>query len=340
MDYSVFIYTLIASCIIAIGIIVIVKWISYFKKSLNVYLEVITAITVGLLLGIVFLGFIPEIISHWNLSGKTIWIFILGGLLFFYLLEMFLHWHHCRDLSHDDNCGHSHSHTHQSWRLMFFGTLFHNMFHGIIIFSAFSIDLSFGIATSFAILLHSIPQNVVNYIMNRNNMKFVYVAALGGIIWWLLTFPFHDFLTTYSFHFLAIITWTIMYIALADLFPEFKEKWWIWQKILYLGLMLLWLGIYYVFSIFWAHEHSSHESSNSVWETHMESHEDHGHEEEHLHYEEFESEVPSDKMYWSSVENQIDYEWSDIGENLDLHDDTEVNHWDDHEEDHSWHDHE
>jgi len=62
---------------------------------------------------------------------------------------------------------------------MFGGTLLHNFFHGIVLFSAFSVDLYFGLATTLAVLLHAIPQNLVNYIMNHNSKKYVYIAAFG-----------------------------------------------------------------------------------------------------------------------------------------------------------------
>jgi len=49
------------------------------------------------------------------------------------------------------------------------------------LFAAFAIDVYFGIATTLAILMHSIPQNIVNYVMNHNNLKIVLFAAIGGI---------------------------------------------------------------------------------------------------------------------------------------------------------------
>ena len=110
----------------------------------------------------------------------------------FYILELFLHWHHCKDLSDD---GHSHhNHSHENSPLIAFGTFFDNAIHGIVLFSAFSIDLHFGIATTFAILLHAIPQNIANLLMNHKDTKYVYIAAAGGIFGALLVYPFSEFL--------------------------------------------------------------------------------------------------------------------------------------------------
>ncbi len=102
------------------------------------YLDVIKALTVGLLLGIIFLGFLPKIIEGKDEISFNLGILILMGIFLFYILELFLHWHHCNDIKHDH-----HEEEHRNGMLMFAGTLLHNIFHGIVLFSAFSVDLSF-----------------------------------------------------------------------------------------------------------------------------------------------------------------------------------------------------
>lgn len=99
----------------------------------------IVAYTVGLLLAIILLGFFPEIFIESHIAAYTISLYILVGMLLFYTLELFLHWHHCKDLGeyHHDH----HTHEHKNNALMFTGTFVHNALHGIILFSAFSIDI-------------------------------------------------------------------------------------------------------------------------------------------------------------------------------------------------------
>jgi len=45
------------------------------------------------------LGFIPKITTSGNLVGTQLGIWIVLGIFLFYILELFLHWHHCKDLS-------------------------------------------------------------------------------------------------------------------------------------------------------------------------------------------------------------------------------------------------
>jgi len=239
-----FLLTIIWNIVIALWIILVVLITRIVKNKLSKYLEYITATTVGLLLWIIFLGFLPEITEEWKFVWADLGIYFLIWLVIFYLLELFLHWHHCKDLSHESSCHSSHSHEHKNGALMFWWTMLHNSFHWVVLFSAFSVNIHFWIATTIAILLHSIPQNVVNYIMNHNNIKFSYFAALWWILWWILTYPFSDFLISHKFQILTIISGWLLYTALADIFPEFNWKWTILKKIIYLIFIVIWIFMF------------------------------------------------------------------------------------------------
>ncbi len=247
-----FLYTMLWNGVIAIWIIAVVFLVKLIKEKLISKLEYITATTVWLLMWIIFLGFIPKLTENWFI-GQRLGLFILIWIFIFYLFELFLHWHHCKDLGHKEHsCHHTNSHSSKNWILMFGGTMLHNSFHWVVLFSAFSVSTSFWIATTIAILLHSIPQNIVNYIMNHNNIKYSYFAALGWMLWALLTFPFSEFLLNNKYEILAIISGWLLYTALADIFPEFKEKWTTMKKVSYLFFIVIWILLFIGF------EHLSH----------------------------------------------------------------------------------
>lgn len=239
-----FFWTLIWNIIISFWIILTILVVKFFKNKLINYINYITAITVWLLLWIIFLWFIPEL-KESNLEWDIIWLFILFWIFVFYVLELFMHWHHCHDLSHiDHSCHNSHSHNNESWILIFWSTLLHNIFHWIVLFWAFWINLAFWITTTFAILLHSIPQNIVNYIMNHKFEKYSFIAAFWWVFWALLTFPISSFLINNKYVILSIILWWLLYTALTDIFPEFKNKWSLKSKIVYLLFIIIWIILY------------------------------------------------------------------------------------------------
>lgn len=265
MDINPFIWTLIGNLFLGLWIIWSIYIVMLFKNKFINKLDYLTSLTVWLLIGIIFLGFIPEIFES-SISWEFFGIYILSGLLLFYILELFLHWHHCKDLW-DTGCSHWHETEHKSQTLMFTWTLLHNAFHWVILFSAFSVNFNFWIVTTLALLLHAIPQNIANYIMNHNNLKYALIAAFGWIIWAILTYPFYDFLINHKFEILSIITGWLLYTALTDIFPNIKEKWELKHKVIYLWFIVFWVVL---FSFFNELTHSWHEE-----------HEKHDHNEEH-----------------------------------------------------------
>ncbi len=297
MEISPFLWTIIWNIVVAIWIILVVLVVKYIKDKLINYIDYITALTVGLLLGIIFLWFIPTIISS-GIWAHDAGLFMLIWLFVFYLLELFLHWHHCKDLEHNHSCGSSHQHDHKNWLLMFWWTLMHNAFHGIVLFAAFSVDFHFWVATTFAVLLHSIPQNIVNYIMNHNNIKYAYFAAFGWIIGALVTYPFVDFLVDNKFYILSIITWGLLYTALADIFPEFKWKWTTMKKISYLFFIVIWIIIFLGFEAISEWNHNDNEKHKIV----------------KLNEENKWNKYKCEKYIWKWLENSNECEW--INQNI------------------------
>lgn len=107
---NIFLLALLGNLIIAIWIIITLFVVKLLKNKLLKYLDYITATTVWLLLWIIFIWFIPEIVDS-ELSWENVWIFILFWLFIFYIFELFLHWHHCQDLSHKNHsCNKKHYH--------------------------------------------------------------------------------------------------------------------------------------------------------------------------------------------------------------------------------------
>jgi len=232
---QVFLNSLIANIFLGWALILLLLWIRLFKEKIKNKVSLITALTVWLILALVFLGFLPELVKK-GMSWEEIWTFILFWLLAFYILELLVHWHHCHEL--DEECAHHHK-DHQNNFLMFVSTLVHNMLHGIILFSAFAISFSVGVITTIWVFLHSIPQNIANYFTSMKNEKLVYLAAIWWVIWTIILFPVKDFLLANKWFIIAMICGGLLYTALADILPENKNMETLRWKILYLLFIIL-----------------------------------------------------------------------------------------------------
>jgi len=62
---SVFILTLIWNIVIGVTLVALIFILRFFKKQLVKYIDYFVAITVWVLLWVVFLWFLPEIIESW-----------------------------------------------------------------------------------------------------------------------------------------------------------------------------------------------------------------------------------------------------------------------------------
>jgi zinc and cadmium transporter len=227
--------------IILISIIIILK---PFRVFLTKHINILTTITVGIIFFLVFLEFIPELIP--NLEPFLIGFYILVGLLSFYMIELILHWHHCADLNHKSQCEHNKEQEHKHGNMMFFGTLLHNIFHGIVIFSAFIISFPTGIALSIGIFFHALPQNLANFIMNHKQINSTLIAAGGGIIGVLISLPFLSILNEIKYITLAITTGGLLYISLSDILPSVNQTATYKQKFIHLSYIILGIFLMYI----------------------------------------------------------------------------------------------
>jgi zinc transporter ZupT len=216
---TIFLWALIANIIIAIGIVVMILVLKRFQQSLTRNINGLTAFTVGILFFLIFAEFIPELTE--NLEGKQVGLYLLAGLMLFYVLELMFHWHHCNDLAHS-SCDHGHTKAHQHTELISIGTSLHNIFHGIILYSAFAISIQTGIALSIGIFLHALPQNLANYVMNHKKMKYVVMAALGGILGVFIAHPFGSAILDNTYIILAITAGGLTYLSLSDILPSIQ----------------------------------------------------------------------------------------------------------------------
>ncbi len=197
----------------------------------------VSAFTWWLLLGIVFLWFIPEL-SKTTFAIGSLGIWMLAWIVIFYALEVIFHWHHCKDIHEDGSICSHHLKEHASWALMSLGTFFHNFIHWVVLLGAFASGWQIWIATTLAVALHAIPQNLANFLMNHKNSKYIWIAVGATILWAVMMIPFTTNILTYKPIVLAMISGGLLYIALSDVLPELSHHATPSQKIIYLLLAL------------------------------------------------------------------------------------------------------
>jgi len=198
------------------------------------------SLAAGALLATAFMHLLPEAFESQS-SAHDLFLTLLVGLVFFFLLDKAELWHH----GHEHNHAHSHAraadqqeHDHHhapaasggSWAVLA-GDSVHCFGDGILIASAFMADMRLGAIASLAVLAHEVPHHMGDLMVLRkgsNNKQTALikvsmagaVTALGGLIgFWLV-----DQLQDYLPYFLVVASSSFIYVALADLIPQLQKR--------------------------------------------------------------------------------------------------------------------
>ena len=216
----------------------------------------LVSLSTGVLLGTALLHVLPEAFE----SGEAphgLFLTLLAGLMFFFLLEkaeLYRHGHHHE---HDDHHHHHGFDAEQAGRggwSVLVGDSIHNFCDGVLIAAAFLSDPHLGVVTALAIIAHEIPQEVGDYIVLINagfsrmralvyNMISGMSAVVGGVLGYYLIGPFKDYLP----YMMVVAASSFVYVAVADLIPQLQKRL-SWRDTL-LQIVWLTLGLLMIASI-------------------------------------------------------------------------------------------
>lgn len=136
---------LLATFIVSLISLIGVFFIGMKQDTLTKVIKYLVSFAVGGLLGGAFFHLLPEAMETGN---PSLFVYVLSGILIFFLIEKFLHWRHC----HKGHCD-AHTFTH----LSLIGDGIHNFIDGMIIAASFVTDMRLGVVTTLAVAAHEIP---------------------------------------------------------------------------------------------------------------------------------------------------------------------------------------
>lgn len=193
----------------------------------------LVSLSVGVLLGTALLHVLPEAFES-DVDPHRLFMTLLGGLLFFFLLEkaeLYRHGHH-----HEGD-GHEHHHHFDErqagrggWSVLV-GDSIHNFCDGIIIAAAFLADVQLGMVTAAAVIAHEIPQEVGDYIVLLNagfsrrkallyNALSGLASVVGGVLGYYIVGPWEALFP----YLLVAASSSFVYVAVADLLPQLQQR--------------------------------------------------------------------------------------------------------------------
>lgn len=214
-------------------------FVFYKQKSSNRLLFLLVSFAAGTLLGVAFLDLLPEVFEEGFTETLPLWI--LSGILSFFVLEKFLHWHH----HHAEEKEHE---VHPFTYLNVVGDGVHNFLDGAIIAVSFMTDSALGISTTIAIIAHEIPQEIADFSVliyggfsRVKALVYNFLTALTALLGALVTYFFSSLMENSHLYIAAFTIGGFVYIASTDLIPEIHKEKDIKKSIL--QLLMLALGI-------------------------------------------------------------------------------------------------
>ncbi|MBN9370334.1 MULTISPECIES: ZIP family metal transporter [unclassified Hydrogenophaga] len=201
------------------------------------------SLAAGALLATAFMHLLPEAFES-AAGAHELFALLLGGLVFFFLLDKAELWHHGHEHGHEhgqeagDGHAHHHHHGHHhheerragGWAVLL-GDSVHAFGDGILIASAFVADLRLGVVAALAVLAHEVPHHMGDLVVLRQTSRSPRAAllkvsmagtvtALGGLVGYALLASLDDWLP----YFLVAASSSFVYVALADLIPQLQKR--------------------------------------------------------------------------------------------------------------------
>jgi len=203
-----------------IGSVWLAAWLSFGIVSR--YTQHMLSLAAGALLATAFLHLLPEAFDA-GVEPHNLFMTLLFGLLFFFLLDKAELWHH----GHEHHHGDAH---HGGWAILA-GDSVHCFGDGVLIASAFMVDLKLGVVAALAVLAHEVPHHMGDLVVLRqgsqNRQTAVLkvslagaITAFGGLAGYALLDQLHGVLP----YMLAIASSSFIYVALADLIPQLQKR--------------------------------------------------------------------------------------------------------------------
>ncbi len=212
------------------------------RAFINKILLFLVSFAVGSLLGGAFIHLLPQAFSS-KLSSLAVSASVLGGIVFFFILEKFLRWRHCHHETTKD-------HVHPVVPMNIFGDAMHNFIDGILIGVSYAVSIPTGLATTVAVLLHEIPQEIGDFgillhggLTVKKALLFNFTSALTSIIGVVLALMLGSSMENFSLYFLPMTAGGFIYIAGSDLIPELHDDTGISVSILQLIALLGGIGV-------------------------------------------------------------------------------------------------
>ena len=220
---QVWFYSLISVFAVSVISFVGVLTIAFKQQYLKSFLLFMVSFAAGALLGDVFFHLLPELVESGDFNLWTS-AYVLLGIVIFFVLEKIVHWRHC-------HLSATVTHTHPLAFMNLVGDAIHNLIDGALIAGSYLLSIPIGVATTVAVILHEIPQEMGDFgvllhagMTKRRALTFNFLSALVSVVGVLLVLGLKFDGETVAATIIPLTIGGFLYIANTDLIPELHKE--------------------------------------------------------------------------------------------------------------------
>lgn len=196
-----------------------VLWVR--ESILRVVVPLLVAMAVGVLLGDAFLHLIPEATEQLG-SVATVGVYTMAGFVLFFAIEKGVRWQHRHEVFTPGTT----TAIAPMARMNLIGDAAHNFMDGILIAGSFAVDPILGWATTAAIIMHEVPQELGDIgallcggYTPRRALLLNFLCALAVIPGVVVTLLIGQVFGDLHIYLLPIAAGGFIYIAASDFLP-------------------------------------------------------------------------------------------------------------------------
>ena len=220
---GIWVYALLSVFLVSLVSFVGIFTLSIKLEKLKKMLIYLISFSAGALFGDAFIHLIPELIEE-DAFGLTASLSLVFGILLFFTLEKVIHWRHC-------HMPITKEHTHPFAFMNLIGDGLHNLIDGLIIGASFIVSIPAGIATTLAVFLHEIPQEIGDFgilihggFSRGKALLLNFASALLAIVGVILSLWLGTSFEGIQYILVSIAAGGFIYIAGSDLIPELHKE--------------------------------------------------------------------------------------------------------------------
>lgn len=216
-------YSLVSVFIVSLMSFIGVLTLSIKSENLKKILLYLVSFSAGALFGDAFIHLLPEIVEETGF-GINISLYLMFGIGTSFIIEKFVQWRHC----HIPN---SKGHAHPFAMMNLFGDAVHNFIDGVIIGASYLVSIPVGIATTIAVVLHELPQEMGDFgillyggFSKAKALLFNFITALTAIFGAVVSLLISSYVENITAFLIPFAAGTFIYIAGSDLIPELHKE--------------------------------------------------------------------------------------------------------------------